>query len=109
MNVVFHVCGSLDRWQSVNWVDYPIYGVNVQPTHDTTRTKDNTEVSMKAIIFIDSAYSNPFESLLTLQNESEGNGHQMTVTFGAETLTVAKVEPIYDEFCRLDHYEVSCI
>ena len=64
---------------------------------------------MKAIIFVDSAYSIPFLSLVALQNQSESNGHQMTVDYGGETLTVAKVEPIYDEFCRLDHFEVECI
>lgn len=64
---------------------------------------------MKAIIFIDSAYSHPFLSLVALQNQSEAAGHQMKVTFGADEMTVAAVEPIWDEFCRLDHYEVGCI
>lgn len=109
MTVTFHVATGIDRWSAVTWADYPIAGVNVQPSHDTARTKDNTEVSMKAIIFIDSAYSNPFLSLVALQDESEAHGHQMKVTFGSENMTVASIEPIYDEYCRLDHFEVGCI
>lgn len=109
MECTFHVASDIDKWSAVQWTDYAINGVNVQPAHDTTRTKDNTEVSVKAVIFIDSAYSNPFYSLLTLQKESESHGHQMTVTWGGETMTVATVEPLYDEFCRLDHFEVTCI
>jgi hypothetical protein len=109
MTVTFHVATGIDRWSAVTWTDYPISGVNVQPSHDTARTKDNTEVSLKAIVFVDSAYSNPFLSLLALQNQSEANGHQMKVTWAGSDMTVASVEPIYDEFCRLDHFEVGCI
>ena len=109
MTVTFHVATGIDRWSAVTWTDYTITGVNVQPSHDTARTKDNTEVSMKAIIFIDSAYSNPFLSLVALQHQSESAGHQMKVTFGSDEMTVAAVEPIWDEFCKLDHYEVGCI
>lgn len=109
MTVTFRVATGIDRWSAVTWTDYTISGVNVQPSHDTARTKDNTEVSLKAIVFVDSAYSNPFLSLLALQNQSEANGHQMKCTWGGENMTVASVEPIYDEFCRLDHIEVGCI
>lgn len=108
MEAVFRAAESVDKWGKVVWRNIPVRGVNVQPSHDTVRSKDNTEVKVKAVIFVDSLYSSPFADLVAIKNESEGNGHQMTVMFGGEPLTVVAVDTIYNEYCAIDHYEVLC-
>ena len=102
-------CSGIDVWRTPTFTETTITGVNVQPSHDTTRTKDNTEVQMQAIVFIDSLYSQPFIDMVNAQDTSEANGHLMVIRFGSHDYSVAKVETLYDEFGRLDHYEVDCI
>lgn len=107
--VTLKKCSAIDQWRDPTFTETTISNVCVQPTHDTIRTKDNTEVQMQAVIFIDSLYSRPFVDMVVAQDTSEANGHAMIITFGTHDYTVAKVETLFDEFGRVDHYEVECL
>ena len=107
--IILEICSEVDRWREPTYTETVITGVCFQPTHDTIRTKDNTEVQMQAVVFIDSEYSRPFIDMVDAQDESEANGHAMVINFMERNYTVAKVETLFDEFGRIDHYEVECL
>lgn len=108
-SITLHVAQGVDVWQEVASADIAIEGVNVQPSSATVRNKDNTEVTLRAMLFADSRYTSPALDWWALKEQSETNGSLLTLTFEGNTFHVISVDKLYNEYGQLDHWEVGLI
>ena len=105
--IAVNVCQSVDRWQAATDTTTTVKGVNFQDAHDTALNKDNTEVSLRALVFIDSDYSTPHLDYWSLQKSSETAGRPMTITYGGDLYEVLTVDRVDNQHGKLDHWELS--
>ena len=97
-SVVFHVVSGVDSWQKKTFTDYAVKNVHLQDANETRKTANNTEVSLKGILFVDARRSLPRLDYMALQAASQANGGVMTcsVTSGGQTreYTVLTIDSI---------------
>lgn len=107
--VTLHVTTGVDAWQNPTVKDYEVKRVCVQPTHETRMNRNNTEVSLRSLLFVDAHRSAPRLDWETLQDESLTAGSAMTLTYNGRIYTVIAVDALIDDTGRLHHYEVALI
>lgn len=71
------VCSGVDVWQNPSWQTYTVNNVHLQNTNEIKKSKDNTEVVLRAILFIDSILSQPNLDYAALVDQSEAAGKPM--------------------------------
>ena len=108
--VTLHVPLTVDAWENVlTQTDYTVKRVCVQPTHNTQMTRDNTEVSLNAVLFVDKRISAPPLDWEALQDSALSVGTAMTVTYGGRLYTVMHIDALVDDNGNLHHYEVGLL
>ena len=101
-------CLSIDAWQSPTWQDTTLQHICIQPTHSTVMQKDNTQVTLNSVLFIDARFSSPQNlDIEAMQNASLQAGSPMEVIFNGNTYTVVTVETLYDDTGNYHHSEVG--
>ena len=107
-NITLRVCSGVDVWQNPQWTSYQIANTVMQPTHETRKNVNNTEVMLQGLCFIDARRSSPSGlDIQALQQASEANGQPMTLVFGGNSYTVLAVDTLYDDEGNLHHWEVG--
>ncbi|HIW40627.1 MAG TPA: hypothetical protein H9743_00510 [Candidatus Mediterraneibacter vanvlietii] len=64
----------MDAWQNPTWQEYQVSNVHLQNTNEVKKTKENTEVVLRSILFIDSVRSAPQLDYDALVQQSEAAG-----------------------------------
>lgn len=93
-SVVFHVVTGIDDWQKKTTTDIKVDHVHLQGANQTRKTANNTEVTLKGILFIDSRRSLPRLDYMSLQSESQQNGGTLTCTVNGNDYTVLIVDAV---------------
>ncbi len=111
--VTLSVCQSIDAWQEPTYENYDVSRVCLQPTNMTAKTKENTEVTLRSLLFVDARLSAPALDWNALQVESEKNGAPCVVSYmqGSAVMryTVLDVDTLYDDRGNVHHYEVALV
>ena len=81
--------------------DISLDHIRMEPSHQLTRTKDNNEVKLRALLIYDARSSNPGGMDFS---GAEGN----RILFGSELYKIVSSEPLYDNH-RLHHWELGLI
>ncbi|MBO5971359.1 MAG: hypothetical protein J6S14_23035 [Clostridia bacterium] len=77
-SVTLKVVNGMDRYQEKTYDDYFIANVHLQNEEDTRKLANDTEVQLKAILFIDTRRSNPPDvDINALQMQSLEKGDTM--------------------------------
>lgn len=114
--VTIKVCTGMDAWQKPTWQEYTVSNVHLQNTNEVKKTRDNTEVVLRSILFIDSTRSTPQLDYAALVEQSESAGKPMRaiVTNAAgvaagdfEVLTVDLVPDVPSD--RVHHIELGMV
>lgn len=104
------VPSSFDQWGNVDAVQsYAVNRVHLQPSNKVKKTKDNTEVILRSVLFIDGRLSVPALNIQALQRSAEEAGGVLTVFVDGVTYAVLTVELIPDDTGRLHHWEVGLV
>lgn len=110
------VPGGFDRYQNpVDAVQYTVSNVHIQGNNETRRTATNTEVTLRAVLFIDARYSTPALDYWALQTQAQEAGGVMTCTVkdrrGGVTgpYTVLIVDGLPDDEDNLHHWELCLV
>ena len=74
------VCTGVDAWQSPSWQSYTVNNVHLQNTNEVKKTKENTEVVLRSVLFIDSVRSQPSLDYASLVDQSEAAGKPLRCT-----------------------------
>lgn len=68
------MCTGVDTWQNPSWQTYTVSNVHLQNTNEVRKSKDNTEVVLRSVLFIDSVRSTPALDYASLVEQSEQAG-----------------------------------
>lgn len=108
--VTLQVCTGVDMYQAPTWSQTTVSRVCMQPSNETKKTKDNTEVVLRGVCFVDARISSPAGiDLDSMQQQSEANGQPMTLIFGNRTYTVLTVDTLYDDTGNYHHTELGLV
>ena len=84
--------------------------VCIQPTNETRKTAENTEVLFRAILFFDARLSMPTGTDWdALKMQADAAGSDLKVTCSGQTYTVQSVDSCIDDCGNLHHVEVGLI
>lgn len=115
-SVQVSVCKGLDAWQVPQYATYTVKNVMLQNTNEVKKSKDNTEVVLRSILFIDGLMSTPQLDFEQLVEMSEAAGAPLTCTvtdYAGHTLgpyTVVTVDPVPDvPETRIHHTELGLV
>lgn len=100
-------CVDRDRRQQVT--SHTVKRVHLQPDHSVRKTKDNTDVVLKALLFVDARLSTPALDWEALFLQAQEVGGDVNVTLRNQAYTVASVEPIPDDEDNLHHWEIGLV
>lgn len=75
--VTFKVVNGIDRYQNKTYDEYMVNNVHIQSSSDVIKKANDTEVQLKAILFVDARRSTPILDLYALQKESLLKGDTM--------------------------------
>lgn len=114
--MTLQVCTGVDAWQKPTWQYYQVQNVHVQNTNEVKKTATNTEVVLRAVIFVDTVRSTPALDYEALCQQSQAAGKPMRATvqnFQGQTLgnfEILTVDPVPDVPAnRTHHIELGCV
>lgn len=107
-NAVLKWVSSVDVWQTPTFTEIELEHICIQPTHETRMNRDNTEVALNSIAFIDARLSQPqgFD-FYAAQETSEANGLPMALEYNGHTYTVITVDALIDDTGAYHHTELG--
>lgn len=101
------VCSGVDRYQNQTYTEYSVKRVHLQPTNEIRKTQDNTDISLRSVLFVDARISTPkLDWCALLQAAHENLGDVRVIVRGVE-YTVISVDELRDDTDTLHHWEVS--
>lgn len=110
------VPSGFDRYQApLDPVVYTVHNVHIQNNNETRKTASNTEVVLRAILFVDARYSTPALDYWALQEAAQAAGGVMTCTVTDKRggvsgpYTVLVVDGLPDDEDNLHHWELGLV
>lgn len=108
-NCTLEVCTGHDAYRMPVWQSYSVTRVHFQTGAFTRKTRENTEVALQGILFVDARLSTPKLDWFALSRQSEEAGESLRVTVNGNVYTVLSVDALPDDTGRLHHFEVSLV
>ena len=101
------VCSGVDRYQNQTYTEYSVKCVHLQQTNEIRKTQDNTDISLRSVLFVDARISTPkLDWCALLKTAHENLGDVRVIVRGVE-YTVISVDELRDDTDTLHHWEVS--
>lgn len=113
--LTLNVPTAFDRYQHPTNTTYTVKNVHIQMDNTTHKRADNTEVTLKGIIFIDSRLSSPKLDYEALQESVQALGGTMTCTVTDKhgktsgSYTIETVDGLPDDEDNLHHWELGVV
>lgn len=108
-NATVKVCNGVDRYQNQTYTEYNVKRVHLQPTNEIRKTQDNTDISLRSILFVDARISVPHLDWFALLQAAHNVAGDMRVIVRGEEYTVMGVDELRDDTDNLHHYEVALV
>lgn len=103
------VCNGVDRYQNQTYAEYMVKKTHLQPTNEIRKTENNTDCTLRAILFVDARTSTPAIDWCGLFRAAHVKGGDMRVVVRGVTYTVMGVDELHDDTDLLHHWEVSLV
>ena len=104
---VVQACTSTDKWKEQTTVSYTVQHVHLQDSNSVRKTTANTEVVLRAILYVDARRSTPALDWRAMLRTAHASGGDVKVTIDGVTYTVETVDALPDDRGRLHHCEVG--
>ena len=104
---VVTACTGTDKWKEPTTASYTVRHVHLQDSNAVRKTAQNTEVVLRAILFVDARRSTPLLDWRSLLRTAQAAGGDVKVAIDGVTYTVETVDALPDDRGRLHHYEVG--
>lgn len=102
-------CTGVDRYQNQTYTTQTVSKVHLQPTNEIRKTANNTDCTLRAILFVDARTSTPVLDWYGLLLAAHANEGDMRVTVRNVEYTVMGVDELRDDTDSLHHWEVSLV
>lgn len=103
------VCTGVDAYQNQQYAEYVVKRTHIQPTHEIRKTKDNTDCSLRSVLFVDKRHSSPDLDWNALFNQAHSIGGDMKVIVRGQEYTVLAIDSLRDDTDCFHHYEISLV
>ena len=100
-------CTGLDRYQNQTYDTYTVKHVHIQPTNEIRKTADNTECTLRSILFVDGRHSTPALDWNALFTAAHAIGGDLRVTVRGIVYTVFSVDELRDDTDCFHHWEIG--
>lgn len=100
-------CTGTDNWKEQTTISYTVRHVHLQDSNSVRKTAQNTEVVLRAILYVDARRSIPLIDWRVLLRTAQAAGGDVKVSVNGLTYTVVTVDTLPDDHGRLHHYEVG--
>ena len=101
------VCSGVDAYQNQTYTDYTVNKVHLQPTNEIRKTQENTDISLRSILFVDARISKPSLDWYALLKTAHDNKGDMRVIVRGQEYTVMCVDELRDDTDTLHHWEIA--
>lgn len=102
-------CTGLDRWQNPVYQEYTVNRVHLQPTNEVRKTAENTECTLRSLLFADRKNSKPDIDWWNIFNTAHDMGGDVKVIVRGQEYTVYTVEELRDDTDLFHHWEIGLI
>ena len=99
-------CTGLDRYQKPTYAEYTIKKVHLQPTNEIRKTADNTDCTLRSILFADNRNSTPLD-WWSIFSTAHKMGGDVKVIVRGEEYTVFTVDELRDDTDAFHHWEIG--
>ena len=103
------VCNGVDVYQNQTYDEYTVSKVHLQPTNEIRKTQDNTDCTLRSILFVDAKTSTPSLDWCALLQTAQRLPGDMRVIVRDVEYTVIGVDEVRDDTDNLHHWEVSLV
>ena len=100
-------CTSLDRYQKPTYTEYTVKHVHLQPTNEIRKTANNTDCTLRSILFVDKVHSTPTLDWWGLFNTAHALGGDVKVIVREREYTVFTVDDLRDDTDMFHHWEIG--
>lgn len=103
------VCLGTDVYQNQLYEEHTVKRTHLQPTNEVRKTQDNTEIVLRAILFVDGQLSTPrldWDALFRSAHDAAGD---MRVVVRGVEYTVIGIDALRDDTDHFHHWEVSLV
>lgn len=107
--VSVEACTCIDRDRRQQCDVHTVKRVHLQPEHSVRKSKDNTDVVLRALLFVDARISSPALDWEALFLTAQKAGGDVIVKLRSQVYTVASVERIPDDEDNLHHWEIGLV
>ena len=101
------VASGLDFYQNQTFTDYTVKNVHIQPTNEIRKTPDNTDCTLRSILFVDKKHSTPTLDWWALFTSAHELGGDVKVTVRGIEYTVFSVDELRDDTDCFHHWEIG--
>ena len=101
------VCTGTDMYQNQTYTTYTVKRVHLQPTERIAKSRENTDLQLTGVLFVDVRISSPALDWRALLEQAHDVGGDMRVTIRGVTYTVAAADGLRDDTDRLHHWEIQ--
>ena len=99
-------CTGLDRYQNPTYAEYTVKKVHLQPTNEIRKTADNTDCTLRSILFADTR-STPTLNWWELFETAHNMGGDVKVIVRGVEYTVFSVDDLRDDTDNYHHTELG--
>ena len=104
--VTVKACTGLDRYQNQTYSEYTINKVHLQPTNEIRKTADNTDCTLRSILFADKKHSTQLD-WWGVFNTAHAIGGDVKVICRGEEYTVFSIDALRDDTDCFHHWEIG--
>lgn len=103
------VCTGVDRYQNQTYTEYTVKKVHLQPTNEVRKTPDNTDETLRSILFVDAHRSTPVLDWNGLFSSAQEAGGDIRIVVREVEYTVFSVDELRDDTDLLHHWEIGLV
>lgn len=102
-----NACTGIDRYQNPTYTQYTVKKVHIQPTNEIRKTANNTDCTLRSILFVDKRHSTPTLDWWNLFNTAHQAGGDVKVVIRGKEYTVFSVDELRDDTDNFHHWEIG--
>lgn len=102
-------CTILDRYQNQVYTTHTVKNVHLQPTNEIRKTQDNTDHTLRSILFVDKKHSKPELDWEQIFSDAHAIGGDVRVIVRGTEYTVFSIDALRDDTDNFHHYEIGLV
>ena len=100
-------CTGMDVYQNQTFTEYTVKNVHIQPTNEMRKSANNTENTLRSILFVDKKHSTPTIDWWGIFKAAQEIGGDVKVVIRNQEYTIFSVDELRDDTDVFHHWEIG--